>query len=79
MAVMIKLHLPTQANLETVQQLPGLDKVTLDRRFGVVQISPQDGLYVVRTDSVPDVAALKQLCPEVLEVYGDVRIGTTNL
>lgn len=78
MTVMIKLHLPISSSLETVQQLPGLKDLTLDSRFGVVPISPKDGLYVVRTEAVPDLESRKHLSPEILEVYGDVRISTTS-
>ena len=77
MAVMIKLRLPTSTSLEAVQLLPGLKGLTLDPRFGVVPISPKDGLYVVRTEAVPDLEPRKHLSPEILEVYGDVRISTT--
>jgi hypothetical protein len=75
---MIKLRLSTPASLEAVQQLPGLQDLALDARFGLVPISPRDGLYVVRTENVPDLEPRKKLSPEILEVYGDVRISTTK-
>jgi hypothetical protein len=78
MAVMIKLRLPAHAaTLDTVQSLPGLKDLPLDRRFGVVGINPRDGLYVVRTDRVTDLEERRRLSPEILEAYGDVRISTT--
>lgn len=78
MTVMIKLHLPNSSSLEMVQQLPGLKDLALDSRFGVVPISPKESLYVVRTEAVSDLELRKQLSPEILEVYGDVRISTTR-
>lgn len=78
MAAMIKLRLPASTNdLASVQTLPGLADLTLDAKFGVVPISPRDSLYVVRTDSVNDLNRRRELSPEIIEVYGDVRISTT--
>lgn len=77
-SVMIKLRLPVAPSFEVVQQLPGLQGIALDRRFGVVPISPKEGLYVVRTEDVPDLEPRKKLSPEILEIYGDVRISTTK-
>jgi hypothetical protein len=77
MAVMIKLDLPaTATTLEAVKQLPGLQGLALDSRFGVVSISPREHLYVVRVDSVDDLEQRRALSPEILGVYGDVRIST---
>lgn len=79
MAVMIKLKLSTHtATLDTVQRLPGLKDLALDPRFGVVRINPKEGLYVIRTESVNDLERRRHLSPEILEVYGDIRISTTN-
>jgi hypothetical protein len=78
MAVMIKLHLPGgQATLSAVEGLPGLAGVKLDQRFGVVRIDPTNSLYVARTDTIDNVEERRKLSPEILGVYGDVRISTT--
>lgn len=78
MSTMIKLRLSAPATLDAIQQLPGLKGVALDSRFGVVPISPKEGLYVVRADAVPDLDSRKQLSPEILEAYGDVRVSSTS-
>jgi hypothetical protein len=78
MAVMIKLQLPKSIeDLASVQSLPGLSDLTLDSEFGLVAISPRDSLYVVRTDFVDDLDRRRQLSPEIIEAYGDVRISST--
>lgn len=78
MATMIKLRLPTSPRgLASVQALPGLTDLTLDPKFGLVPISPRDSLYVVRTDSVDDLDHRRELSPEIIGIYGDVRISTT--
>jgi len=79
MATMIKLRLPAPLrDLDAVQSLPGLAGLKLDPRFGVVCISPRDSLCVVRTsDRVDDLEKRRQSSPEIVEAYGDVRIGTT--
>ncbi|MDQ3829352.1 MAG: hypothetical protein M3361_08605 [Candidatus Tectomicrobia bacterium] len=79
MATMIKLRLPGPIrDLASVQALPGLADLTLDAKFGVVPISPRDSLYVVRTnDLVDNLNHRRELSPEILEAYGDVRIGST--
>ena len=77
MAVMIKLRLPgAPGDLASVQSLPGLADLTLDPEFGVVPISPRDSLYVVRTDFVDDLDHRRQLSPEILQTYGDLRISS---
>ncbi len=55
MSVMIKLKL-TEAlrDLVSVQALPGLADLPLDRKFGLVPLSPRDSLYAVRTEFVDD-------------------------
>jgi hypothetical protein len=76
MAVMIKLRLPGPTrDLESVQALPGLAGLTLDPRFGLVEISPRDSLYVVRSDRVDDLDRRRRLSPEIIEAYGDVRVS----
>jgi hypothetical protein len=79
MATMIKLRLPGPIrDLAGVQGLPGLTDLTLDPKFGLVPINPRDSLYVVRTDDVVDnLNHRRELSPEILEAYGDVRIGPT--
>ena len=78
MAVMIKLQLPEPIkDLASVQTLPGLSDLTLDPEFGLVAISPRDSLYVVRTDFVDDLERRRQLSPEIIQAYGDVRISST--
>jgi hypothetical protein len=73
---MIKLRLPgPERDLESVQALPGLANLTLDPGFGLVLISPRESLYVVRTDHVDDLDRRRRLSPEIIEAYGDVRIG----
>lgn len=77
MATMIKLKLPaSKRNLASVQALSGLADLTLDRRFGLVPINPRESLYVVRTDTVDDLERRRELTPEILGAYGDVRISS---
>ena len=79
MAVMIKLRLSDKGNdLDSVRALPGLDGVRLDERYGVVPINPRESLYVVRTDEIDDLDRRKELSPEILGAYGDIRISTTK-
>lgn len=78
MSIMIKLRIPAHlATLENVQSLPGLQDLTLDPKFGVVGISPKENLYVVRTDQISDLESRRQQSPEIIEVYGDIRISST--
>jgi len=78
MATLIKLRLPpSRQQLTDVQALPGLVGLHLDPKFGVVCISPRESLCVVRADSVDQLDRRQQLSPEILGVYGDVRISPT--
>lgn len=78
MATMIKLKLPeSKRDLADVQALPGLADLPLDTRFGLVPINPRESLYVVRTDSVDDLDRRRELTPEILGAYGDVRISSS--
>jgi len=75
---MIKLKLPdSKTDLASVQRLPGLADLPLDTQFGLVPINPRESLYVVRTDSVDDLDRRRELTPEILGAYGDVRISST--
>ncbi len=77
MSSMIKLRLPESlGNFESVQALPGLADLNLDSKFGLIAINPRESLYVVRTDSVDDVKNRRKLSPEIIEVYGDIRISS---
>jgi hypothetical protein len=76
MAVMIKLRLPEPLrNLASVQALPGLAGLKLDDSFGLIPLSPRQSLYAVRTDHVDDLDRRRELSPEIMEAYGDIRIG----
>ena len=76
MQVLIKLKLARDsANLSSVRSLPGMRGIALDPAYGVVCISPREGLYVVRADGIDDVEERQALSPELLGVYGDVRIS----
>lgn len=78
MATMIKLHLPAGSSFGSVQDLPGLVGLALDETFGLLPIDPKNALYVVRTsESVGDLAQRQRLSPEILGVYGDVRVSST--
>ena len=78
MATMIKLHLPGGSSFGSVQQLPGLAGLPLDEKFGLLPIDPKNALYVVRTsEGVGDLAQRQHLSPEILGVYGDVRVSST--
>jgi hypothetical protein len=77
-ATMIKLKLPdSKRDLESVQTLPGLADLPLDARFGLVPINPRESLYVVRTDTVDDLDRRRELTPEILGAFGDVRISSS--
>lgn len=77
MATMIKLKLPaSKRNLASVQALSGLADLSLDPQFGLVPINPRESLYVVRTDTVDDLERRRELTPEILGAYGDVRISS---
>jgi hypothetical protein len=78
MATMIKLHLPSGSSFGSVQHLPGLAALPLDETFGLLPIDPKNALYVVRTsESIGDLAERQRLSPEILGVYGDVRVSST--
>jgi hypothetical protein len=77
-ATMIKLKLPeSKRDLASVQALPGLIDLPLDPQFGLVPIDPRESLYVVRTDAVDDLELRRKSTPEILGVYGDVRISSS--
>ena len=77
MAVMIKLRLLSSSpKLDDVRALPGAAGLNFDERFGVVCISPKGSLYTVRVEAVDNIDARRKESPEILEFYGDVRIGT---
>jgi len=79
MAVMVKLRLdPEGASIEAVQALPGMAGLQLDPRFGLVCIDPAERLFVVRTRSIDRFQERKQVSPEIIEAYGDVRISGTE-
>lgn len=78
MGTMIKLRLaPPVNNFASVEKLPGLAGLHLDPRYGLVPIDPRDGLYVVRADHVDDLEHRRAISPEILGLYGPVRISTT--
>lgn len=73
---MIKLRLEKErASFSEVRNIPGLDSVQLDEDYGLICIDPAEDLYVVRT--TPDSCDLGRLqdIPEVIQVYGDIRIS----
>ena len=79
MAAMIKLQLPDEtADFEAVKQLPGLQDVELDHDYGLVCIHPRKQLFVVRAESVSRLEERRQLSPEIVGGYGEVRISTTE-
>lgn len=73
---MIKLRLSERVrDLAAVQALPGLAGLKLDHSFGLVPLSPRESLYAVRTEYVDDWDRRRELSPEILEAYGDIRIS----
>ena len=78
MAAMIKLRLTEAPRISSVEGLPGLAGRSLDAAFGVVCLDPKASLFAVRTaDRVDDLDRRKRLSPEILDAYGDVRIGSS--
>lgn len=78
MSTMIKLRLPASLRtFEEVQTLPGLADLNLDAKFGLIPIKPRESLYVVRTDSVDNIERRRELSPEIVDAYGDIRISST--
>lgn len=79
MATMIKLHLSAPASsFNSVQKLPGLAGLRLDAKFGLLPIDPKQSLYVVRSnEGVGDLDHRRRLSPEIIGIYGDVRISST--
>ncbi len=74
----IKLQLvPPNNTLEHVRHIRGLDGLDIDENYGVVSISPKRGLYVIRVSDDIDINKIRSL-PEVMGVYGDVRIAPIN-
>lgn len=79
MAVMIKLRFPEPPrDFASVQALPGLADLDLDPKAGLVPVSPSNSQYVVYTDHLDDLERRRQLSPEIIEAYGDVRISTAR-
>lgn len=76
MSVLIKLRMEDpKANLQQVLALPGIAGLDVDREYGLICINPRDNLYVVRVTQVEDIDRRMKLSPEILGVYGDVRIS----
>ncbi|WP_448570249.1 hypothetical protein [Trichothermofontia sp.] len=72
---LVTLQLESPHNtLAYVQQLSGLQGVTIDADYGLVLISPQRSLYVVRVVGALDAEQLMAQHPEVKGVHGDVTI-----
>ncbi|UZQ54335.1 hypothetical protein OOK60_17955 [Trichothermofontia sichuanensis B231] len=69
---------PPHNTLAYVQQLAGLQGVTIDTDYGLVLINPTRSLYVVRVMGPVDAAQLMAQHPEVKGVHGDVNIQTLD-
>jgi len=65
---------PPHNTLAYVQQLSGFQGVAIDADYGLVLISPQRSLYVVRVVGTLDAERLMAQHPEVQGVHGDVNI-----
>ncbi len=76
MAAMIKLLLKSQSDLDSVQSLPGLRDIALDKDFGLVLINPDLFEYVVRANFIDNLEVRKKISPEIIEAYGDIRISS---
>lgn len=75
---LIKIQLfPPNNTLDYARRIPGLDTLDIDETYGLVSISPQRGLYVIRVLDGVDADRIRTL-PEVKGVYGDVRIAPIN-
>ncbi len=78
MSAMIKLRLDTPTtDFSSVQKIAGLADVPLDPEFGLVCLNPENHLFAVRADNVSDWERRREMSPEILGVYGDIRVSTT--
>ena len=79
---MIKLKLTGKETLEQINSWKELKNVDLDAAFGIVCLSPLEGLFVVRSTIEITDEIYQQLAgsnnPKILGVFGDIRIGTTS-
>jgi hypothetical protein len=64
-----------QSSLEYVKELPGLANLQVDEKFGVINISPKENLYVIRVSGELDPEQLMSNQPQVKAVHGDAKIG----
>ena len=69
--VTLKLTAAT-ANLASVHQRLAVGADQIDKEFGVVAISPDEGLYVVLVDA--DVADRLEGCDDVVGTFSNPRI-----
>lgn len=75
MPYLITLKLdPSKATLTRTQELLETLGLTVDDTYGLVNISPKRGLYVVRIEGEVNEEQLMAL-PEIVGVHGDVRIA----
>ena len=75
MDVMLKLKLPPELqNFQAVQKLDGLADLSMDNHFGLVCIDPKQRLFVVRVCEIDRVDERKNICPHLVDTYGDQRI-----
>ena len=79
---MIKLKLMGKETLEQISSWKEFKSVELDSGFGIVCISPQEKLYVVRATIEISKEIYHQLTesdnPRILGVFGDIRISTAS-
>lgn len=75
MRYLITLRLDSsEATLAHARELLDAFGLTVDVDYGLVNISPSRGLYVVRIEDGVDIERLTAL-PEVVGVHGDINIA----
>ncbi len=65
--------LPGENTMEYVKQLPGLEKLDIDKDYGLVVISPKRNLYTIRVLGEIDAEKLMSTQPKVKGVYVDLK------
>lgn len=79
---MIKLKLSGGESLEHISAWKEFENIELDSRFGIVCISPQQQLFVIRVVGKLDEEFVDKLNraknPKILGAFGNIKISTTK-
>lgn len=66
---------PKHSSLRDVKKFTGLKKLNIDKKFGVINVSSRDNLYVVRATGDINPQQLIATQPEIKRIHGDSYIS----